>query len=104
MRFTWDPVKSAANRLARGFGFAFATAIFAGRYLVTEDTRRDYGERRFVAVGRVAGLHLTVIYTDRDTAGDMVRRIISARRSSPKERSQYAQACSQEGGFPPGHC
>ena len=41
------------------------------------------------------GLHLTVVYTDREGAREMVRRIISARRSNRPERGAYDQAYEQ---------
>jgi uncharacterized DUF497 family protein len=56
----------------------------------SRDRRRDYGERRIVAIGIADCLHLTVVYTDRTTrTGITVRRIISARRSNRRERTIY---------------
>jgi len=93
MEFVWDPVKSEGNLRERGFDFPFATLIFDGPTLEIEDTRRDYGERRMVAVGLADGLHLTVVYTDRRHAkGRLRRRIISARRSNRRERRAYDAA------------
>jgi uncharacterized DUF497 family protein len=90
VQYTWDAAKSALNLRERGFDFAFATLIFNWSTLVREDRRRDYGERRFIAVGLADGLHLTVVFTDRVRAdGELVRRIISARRSSQQERQAY---------------
>ena len=43
-----------------------------------------------VAIGLADGMHLTVVYTDRN----LVRRIISARRSSLRERQAYTQAAA----------
>ncbi len=77
MTFTWDPHKSAANLRERGFDFEFAARAFEGFTLEGADRRREYGERRVVAVGVVEGIHLTVVYTDRvDREGRVVRRII----------------------------
>ncbi|MBI1982644.1 MAG: BrnT family toxin [Acidobacteria bacterium] len=92
MRFTWDPDKSDANLAARGFDFEFATLIFAGPTLEQEDRRRDYGERRVIAIGLAQGIALTVVYTDRTTEADLERRIISARRSNRRERKAYQVA------------
>ena len=92
MRFTWDPVKSDANYQERGFDFEFASLIFDGPVLMVEDTRRDYGEPRFAAIGLADKLHLTVVFTDRPgQEGETDRRIISARRSNRKERKLYVQ-------------
>ncbi len=92
MRFTWDPEKSDANLVARGFDLDFATLIFAGPTLEREDTRQDYGERRVIAVGLAQGIALTVVYTDRPAEADVERRIISARRSNRRERKAYEDA------------
>ena len=92
MRFTWDPDKSEANLAARGFDFAFATLIFEGPTLEREDTRKDYGERRVVAIGLAQAIALTVVYADRAPALDLERRIISARRSNRRERKAYEAA------------
>ncbi len=78
MRFGWDRRKSARNLRERGFDFEFATLVFEGPTLERIDTRRDYGERRAVAIGLAQGLALTVVYTDRVEAGSIVRRVISA--------------------------
>jgi uncharacterized protein len=93
VRSSWDPEKSDANLRERGFDFAFASLIFDGPTLEREDTRRDYGERRIIAIGLAAGLELTVCYTDRvDASGGIDRRIISARRSHRRERTAYREA------------
>jgi uncharacterized DUF497 family protein len=90
MEFSWDPAKSEENFRLRGFDFAFASLIFRGPTLKQEDRRRNYGERRIIAVGLADGLELTVVYTDRPGPGTRVeRRIISARRSNRRERKAY---------------
>ena len=75
--------------MERGFDFAFAAAVFAGPTLERIDTRQDYGEIRRIALGIADGIPLAVVYTDRVEAGDIVRRIISARVSSRRERQAY---------------
>jgi len=93
VRFSWDSRKSEGNLVERGFDFEFATLIFEYPTLERLDGRRDYGERRILAVGIAEGIHLTVAYTDRHTPGqDIERRIISARRSNRRERKAYNEA------------
>jgi uncharacterized DUF497 family protein len=93
LRFVWDLEKSAANRLLRGFDFWFATPVFDRPTLERDDLRRDYGERRVIAIGIADGLTLTVIYTDRaGSDGEIVRRIISARPSNRYERKTFSEA------------
>jgi uncharacterized DUF497 family protein len=96
MRFAWDRKKSDANYRERGFDFAFASLIFDGPVLLVEDTRREYGERRFVAIGLADQIHITLVFADcTGPKNDIIRRIISARRSSRKERKLYDQTCEQ---------
>ena len=91
MRFTWDPEKSERNLAERAFDFAFATLAFTGPTLERIDTRQDYGEVRRIALEMADGIPLTIVYTDRAEAGDVVRRIMSARVSSRRERQAYHQ-------------
>lgn len=93
MTFDWDPAKSDQNFARRGFDFAFAALVFAGVYVEADDTREDYGEHRVIALGLADGIPVTVVFTDRVAAdGTIVRRIISARVSSRKERRRYAES------------
>jgi uncharacterized DUF497 family protein len=92
VRFGWDARKSDRNLEERGFDFEFATLVFDGPTLEREDARRDYGERRIIAIGLADGIALTVIYTDRVDTGERVRRIISARVSNRREREAYEEA------------
>ncbi|WP_231573654.1 BrnT family toxin [Thermopetrobacter sp. TC1] len=48
-------------------------------------TKKDYGERRFRAVGRIEGLPYMVVFTPRGTR----LRIISMRRMHEKEARKY---------------
>ena len=96
MTFDWDPAKSDRNLAQRGFDFEFAAQVFLGTYVEFDDTRRDYGERRVVALGLADDIPLTVVFTDRVASdGAVVRRVISARLSQRKERRRYAEAIAQ---------
>ena len=81
----WDEEKSAGNEELRGFGFDVAADVFAGDYIEATSGNRDFGELRYIAIGCVDGLIVTVIWTPRG----MNRRIISAHPSSRKERDIY---------------
>jgi uncharacterized DUF497 family protein len=85
MEFAWDEDKRHRNYRDRGFGFDFAALIFDGPVIEKRDDRKDYGELRILALGEAEGIVLAVIYTDRED----VRRIISARRASKKERAEW---------------
>ena len=62
-----------------------AAKLFDGPRLEKEDTRRDYGETRIIALGRSEGRILHVVYTRRNS----VLRIISARKANRDERAEY---------------
>ena len=54
--------------------------------LAVEDTRKDYGERRFRVLGIIDELLYAVVITPRSGM-----RVIGLRRASLKERSSYAK-------------
>ncbi len=82
MEIEFDVDKHLDNLRSRGLGFDYAALIFRGETIEREDDRRDYGEKRHLALGEVEGAILAVVYTERG----VVRRIISARPASRKER------------------
>ena len=91
MLFEWDEAKSAANASMRGLPFDLAILLFDGPTLEIVDHRKDYGETRIRALGRVGNLVLACVYTDRAET----RRIISLRHASRKERDAYREAFPQ---------
>jgi uncharacterized protein len=93
MDFEWDEAKSQANILKHGIDFVDAIAVFSGRFIETEDQRRDYGERRYRAVGRLGGAVIQVAYTWRGER----RRIISARRAGRNDRRTYHAGIAEAG-------
>jgi uncharacterized protein len=88
VRLTWDEVKRAANIEKHGVDFAVADAFEWKSAIIVDDTRRDYGERRRIALGFIGTSLHSLVYTRR--AG-MVR-IISLRLASRKERKGYEDA------------
>lgn len=89
--FEWDEEKSLRNLAERGFDFEFACRIFEGDIIEQGDTRRDYGERRVIALGEVEGDVFAVVYTWREGR----RRIISGGLANRNERNVYRRALSQ---------
>jgi uncharacterized protein len=87
--YEWDELKSARNSVERGLPFDVAIALFDGLVVETTDGRRDYGEVRLLATGKVAGEILVCVDTNRDPT---TRRIISLRRASRRERNAYRAA------------
>ena len=89
MRFDWDPAKNRTNIRDHGLAFADAQAVFEGPTWELWDDREDYGEERWVAIGVLDGIEITVVYTDLRTNQGVVRQIISARRATRDEREAY---------------
>lgn len=83
--FQWDETKSAANEVKHRVSFLQAAQIFRGFVLRREDTRRNYGEKRFIALGMFDATILNVVFTERD--GDI--RIISAWKAGHHDRKIY---------------
>ncbi|MDE0682602.1 MAG: BrnT family toxin [Candidatus Poribacteria bacterium] len=65
--------------------FSRAAKIFDGPRLEKEDTRRDCGEKRMLALGRSEGRILRVVYTRRNAC----IHIISSRKANTYERAEY---------------
>jgi uncharacterized protein len=87
MRYDHDPKKLAANVANHRVWFHEADGFEWETATMEVDTRKRYGETRFMATGYI-GLRLYVlIFTLRETAV----RIISLRKANPREMKRYAK-------------
>ena len=89
LEFEWDEKKSSANLDKHGVSFLTAAEIFGNEIMERIDDREDYGEIRFIALGRVDTEVYRVVYTWR---GENLIRIISAQKASRDEREIYHSA------------
>jgi uncharacterized protein len=85
MNFEWDENKRLANLAKHGIDLDDVDAVFADPDGYDGASAGEHGERRFVRIGKLAGLIVTVVYT---TRGDATR-IISARVARRSERARY---------------
>ena len=85
MLIEFDPAKNAENEIIRGIPFILAEGLDWSTALIVEDTRRDYGERRFRVLGNIGARLHVMIFTPRV---DKVR-VISLRKANDKERTLY---------------
>ena len=84
--FIWNPAKARANWRKHGVSFEEAAEAFRDTNSVSGiDGDLDYGEPRYIHLGRSRGHLLKVIYVER---GDTVR-IISARKATRYEQESY---------------
>ena len=77
----WDEAKRAANLAKHGVDFTAAAAFDWDSALVVEDTRFDYGEPRYQALGFI-GQRLHMLVFTRIPDGF---RIISLRKANNRE-------------------
>ena len=88
MKFEWDADKAQRNSDKHGIRFEVATGVFLDPDRITvEDIRLDYGEERFVTLGKTPDGVLVVVTTERDEPP--CTRIISARKANKRERRRY---------------
>ena len=87
LQFEWDEAKAKTNLRVHGVSFDLARSVFRDAFAVERgDDRQNYGEERFIIVGRGEGdVVLFVAYTERE---DRIR-IISARRATQSEENDY---------------
>ena len=85
-KITFDALKSEANARQRGLPFSLAKDEFDwSTAQVIEDTRRNYGERRYRAIGYIGDRLHAVVYSPRDGA----LRVISLRKANRREERRY---------------
>jgi len=59
--------------------------VFDGNVLTIADDRLDYGEPRFITIGRLDGRMVVLVWTPRGEH----RRIISMRKANEREQAAY---------------
>jgi uncharacterized DUF497 family protein len=86
LQFEWDEEKARINLARHGVSFLTAAATFDHPMLQRIDDREDYGEERWIGLGRVDTEVYVVVFTWR---GELLVRIISAQKASRNEREIY---------------
>lgn len=86
MGVTYDPAKSLWNEAERGLSFALAEHFDWSSALIAEDTREDYNEKRYQALGFIGEYLCMLVFTPRDGAV----HVISLRRANRRERTRHA--------------
>ena len=85
MEFTWSKAKCATNLKAHGLDFRDAPRVFEGLTFTFEDDRFSYGEQRFVTLGLLAGIPVSIVHTE----SEHEIRIISFRKATQREAQIY---------------
>ena len=86
MRISYGAAKSERTLAERGLDFEDAVEVFEGMTVEVEDTRKNYGERRILCFGLLAGRLVVVGYTPRGS----VRHVFSMRKANDREQTRLA--------------
>ncbi|MBF0109164.1 MAG: BrnT family toxin [Magnetococcales bacterium] len=92
MKIRHDSAKDLINREKHGLSLAEAAHLDWDQALIWEDTRRDYGEIRQIALAVLGTRVHVVVFVDRMD----VRRIISLRKANVKEVMRYVEERENE--------
>jgi uncharacterized DUF497 family protein len=84
--FSFDPAKNARNTDVHGISLARAVDFEWHAAVNVEDTRRDYGERRFLAFGHIESRLYVLVYTPREGRA----HVISLRKANKREVRRHA--------------
>ena len=86
MRFEWDEKKNIENIRKHRIDFNDVPDMFNHPMFVSLDTRKNYGEDRWIGIGLMKNGCVVIVFVERD--GDVIR-IISARKAEKHERETY---------------
>lgn len=85
--FEWDETKRKRNLEKHGVDFETVWDMDWARALRLADSRLEYGEERYIALGFISGRLHVCVYTLRGAD----YRIISLRKANKREEKLYAQ-------------
>lgn len=88
MEFTWSEAKRATNLKIHRLDFIDAPRVFEGATYTFEDDRLSYGKQRFMTLGLLAGVPVSVVHTE----SEYETRIISFRKATKREAQIYFHA------------
>src|ERR1700761_4817481 len=92
IHFEWDPVKAATNLREHGVDFEDAVYVFDDPFRMSEEDSVLDGELRWRTIGTALGITiLLVVHLEEGFGDDIFVRMISARKATPGERSDYEQ-------------
>jgi len=85
MEFIWSERKRSVNLKEHGLDFIDAQIVFEAATYTYEDDRFSYGEQRFVTLGLLAGIPVSIAHTENDHE----IRVISFRKATHREAQIY---------------
>jgi uncharacterized protein len=85
MKYEWGESKNRKNLAKHGLSFEDAEQVFSGPCVTFVDDRFDYGEKRLITLGLLAGRLVVIAHSPRDEG----TRIISMRKGNRREQKIY---------------
>ena len=92
MKFEWDDRKNDENIQKHGIDFADVVEMFDHPMITHLDTRRDYGEDRWIGIGLLRNIVAVTVYLE--WQDEETIRIISARKALRHESKEYHKRVS----------
>ena len=83
MRFSWDERKRRLNLKQHGLDFVDAPRVFEGPTFTFEDDRFAYDEQRFVTLGFLTGMVVSLVHTESPSR----IQVISFRKATRNEEA-----------------
>lgn len=87
MHITYDPTKNAKNIAERGLDFERVVDFEFSNALVHVDSRKDYRETRYLALGLLKTRLHVLVFTETESG----IRVISLRKANKREILRYEQ-------------
>jgi uncharacterized protein len=87
VEISFDPAKNARNVADRGLPFNLVEQLDWSSAIIEEDVRKDYGERRYLALGLIEDRLHAVAFTPRAHRV----HVISLRKANQREVKDYEQ-------------
>jgi uncharacterized DUF497 family protein len=87
LKISFDLLKSENNQTIRGLSFNEALKFEWLSAILVQDSRHDYGEARYSAVGYIESRLHVLVFTPRE----QIVHIISLRKANPREVAAYDQ-------------
>ena len=86
MPLTFDLAKRDKALAERGLDFSDANSVFEGITFELDDVRKEYGERRIICYGHLAGRMVVIGYTQRGAD----RHVFSMRKANEREKARIS--------------
>jgi uncharacterized DUF497 family protein len=96
VEIAFDPIKSAKNAEERGLPFDRAAEFDFTTAIVRQDTRHDYPEPRYQALGAIGEQICLLVFTPIPGTDPGDIRVISLRSASRKERRAWLASQNQD--------